>query len=92
MSLLGIQQPMAAQVAAAAMVTGRGESRREYTAHSGVSDPSSTRYSFNTTHAQMLTHVSIISAFLNLYHQRIYLAKFILIFHSPVIKMDGHVI
>lgn len=80
MSLLGIQQPMAAQVAAAAMVTGRGESRREYTAHSGVSDPSSTRYSFNTTHAQMLTHVSIIY-FFNLYHQRFYLAKFILIFH-----------
>lgn len=60
MSLLGLQQPMAAQVAAAAMVTCRWESRREYTAHSGISDPSSTRYSLKIKHAQMLTHVAII--------------------------------
>jgi len=46
-AFLGFQQPMTAQVATAAMVICRGEGWREDAANGSISNPSSTRYSFN---------------------------------------------
>ncbi len=59
-AFLGLQQPMAAQVATAAMVTYRGEGWGQDASNSSISNPSSTRYSFNIQkHMWMLKHMAI---------------------------------
>ena len=58
-SLLGLQQPMAAEVGAAAMVTSWGDCGGEYTPHCGISDPATTGDSWEGnkhTHTHTHTH------------------------------------
>ena len=46
MPLPGLDQPMAAQVVAVAMVADRWWRRGEYAAHSGIRNPTATRHSW----------------------------------------------